>query len=258
MKYEKEADYTGHFLIERYTKEKRPRYNPIPHFHNSIELLFVESGEYLAYSAGNQRLLKAGEIVFVDRHIPHTSGSSGNDESLRVYAMVVSDAYLTAVDWLSDEALHPFITLPKEYSFIFDILKCAYESKEALNNEMKVGYISLILGTLSQCSGRIKREGDKGNETILKIMKYVGEHFTEDITLESLAAAMGYEPTYLSKMFNSFFKMNLREYINRYRISEIIKRQKTDSSPLYKIAEKCGYKSENTFYRAYKRYSSEK
>ena len=88
-------------------------------------------------------------------------------------------------------------------------------------------------------------------------MKYISEHFKEDITLQSLSSAMGYEATYLSRMFNSFFKMNLREYINRYRISEVIKRQRSENTPLYKIAEECGYKSENTFYRAYSKYSSE-
>ena len=257
MEYEKRADHTGHFLIDRYDAKRRPRYNPIPHFHNSIELLFIESGSYLAYTGGESRVLGARDVVFVDRRVPHTSGSSGEDEGLSVYVMVVSDAYLSAIGWLKSETLPAFSSLGEEGQFIFDFLRCAYKNRESLNDEMRIGYISLILGALTQTVPRIKRSAERENRTILEIMNYISEHFSEDISLEGLASAMGYEATYLSKMFNSFFKMNLREYINRYRISEIMKRQRSDSLPLYKIAEECGYKSENTFYRAYKKYSQE-
>ena len=69
---------------------------------------------------------------------------------------------------------------------------------------------------------------------------------------------MKYEPTYLSRVFNKYFGLNLREYLNRYRISEYIKiKGKNPSEPNCKIAREVGFISDNTFYRALNKYGEE-
>jgi AraC-like DNA-binding protein len=50
--------------------------------------------------------------------------------------------------------------------------------------------------------------------------------------------------------------MNLREYLNRYRIEKISRmRRQNPRLSLLEIAEMCGFESPNTFYRAYNKYA---
>ena len=87
-------------------------------------------------------------------------------------------------------------------------------------------------------------------------MRYIDGHYEEEITLTLLASRFGYEKTYLSKVLNKFLGMNLREYLNRYRIAKInrIRRENPELSML-EISERCGFESLNTFYRAYNKYA---
>ena len=52
--------------------------------------------------------------------------------------------------------------------------------------------------------------------------------------------------------------MNLRECLNRCRINNAVRIIKENPKlPLWSVAEKVGYESFVTFYRAYKRYSED-
>lgn len=258
MQYEKEADYIGYFSFGKYTKERCPSYSPIPHFHNSTELLIIKSGEFPVYNNGERRLLKAGSINFVESFKPHTSGSLGNVEGLEVYVLVVSDAYLSKVQDIDNKTFPPFIEDSLCFSEVIELTEWYYKRKDELNEEMRIGFITSLFGIFKRYVPFTEKTEGKSDKMLLGIMKYISEHYSEDITLEVLSRAVKYESTYLSRNFNSFFGMNLREYLNRYRISEYLKMKgKNPEIPTCKLAKECGFVSENTFYRALNKYSQE-
>ena len=258
MKYEKEADYIGYFYLGKYTKDKKPRYNPIPHFHNSTEILIIAGGEYQVYTNGEKRILHSGDINFVESFKPHSSGSTGMDEGLSVYAMVVSDAYLSKVLDIDKKTFPAFIEGSDCFDEILELVEWNYKRLENMNEEMKIGFITSLFGLFKKHFSFTEKTDEKSDRMLVKIMNYISEHFAEDITLEILSKEVKYEATYLSRTFNSFFGMNLREYLNRYRISEFLKlRSEYPEVPTYKLAKECGFASENTFYRAYNKYSKE-
>jgi len=258
MKYEKEADYIGYFAFGKYTKDSRPSYNPIPHFHNSTELLIVAGGEYPVYTNGEKRILKAGSINFVDRFTPHTSGSEGNDDGLCVYMLVVSDAYLSKVLDIDKKSFGAFLSSNEGFCEILELVEWNYKRREEMNEEMKIGFITSLFGILKKYFPFEVKVEEKSGRLLLEIMKYISDNYKEDITLKTLSEAVKYESTYLSRVFNKFFDMNLREYLNRYRISEFLKLQsKNKDVPVCKLMKECGFVSENTFYRAYNKYHEE-
>ena len=90
-------------------------------------------------------------------------------------------------------------------------------------------------------------------------MRYVSENFKKPLSLEGLAREFGYTENYFSSLFNRYAGMNLREYLNRRRLSEVLSRQKISPEiPLYRLVLEAGFESQNTFYRALKRYGREK
>jgi AraC-like DNA-binding protein len=215
-------------------------------------------GKYCVYINGEKHIINEGEIAFVDRLTPHAAGSVVNDSPSEVYFIIASNFYLNGIKWLEDETLPAFTEKKDGFERIVDIVKLATESED-MNEDMRRGFITLLFGLLKNYCGTAPRAASKNNELLVEVMTYINEHITEDITLDGLARHFGYEKTYFSRVFNKFLGINLREYLNRYRIGEALRmKQENPSMAISKIAESCGFDSPNTYYRALKKYGDEK
>lgn len=259
MLYEKNADVGGHLNFQFYDFSDigRNKLSPIPHFHNSIEICVVKKGSVSVFINGAWQILTEGDVAFIDRLTPHTGGylSAGEPETA-YYVLVASSVYLSQNSWLEKETL-PLITHRKDgFSDLALLLDFGYKKIDR-NKEMRLGFVTLLLGYLYEYCGAIPRRPEKNNRLVVELMIYLNEHFKEKITLEELSHRFGYEKTYLSRTFNKFMGMNLREYLNRLRIDAVTKeRTKNPSAPIYKLAEECGFDNQNTFYRALNKYGN--
>ena len=87
-----------------------------------------------------------------------------------------------------------------------------------------------------------------------KMLSFITEHYTENITLTSMAEHLGYEPHYLSRCFHRAFDKNFKEFVNEYRIaraSELLNKADGDIS-ITDIAYQSGFQSVRSFNRVYK------
>lgn len=253
MLYEKKADEKKYFMFDRYTTYHT--YDPLPHYHSSIEIFIVEKGEYWVTVSGDKRRLKAGDIAFIDRFTPHTSGSVDRDSELSLYVLVVGEEYFDNVRWLDRQTLTAFTEKRDGFDNILALTKLAYSISDKMDDDTKSGFFQMLIGLLRGYASIQDKSKERGNHVAIEIMKYVSASYRERITLEGLAAKFGYEKTYLSKMINAAFGMNLREYLNRVRISAAMtEKQNNPDKAIYRIAEECGFGSEVTYYRTLRRY----
>ena len=256
MFYEKKADETGHLLFSKYDEEKWSSYDSTLHFHGSIEILLCTFGEYTVNIDGNMYRLEAGDIAFVDRFVPHTSGVIEGEDPATVYVVVASSTYLDDIKWLDGYTLPPVTVHKSGYDKIEELVVWAYSLKDGMNEEMRCGFVSLLLGLMRDYCGCVKRTDEKNAGMLIEVIKYIDDHYSERIDLNTLSKHFGYEKTYLSRSFNKFFGMNLREYINRRRVIAFQRIRREDKSiPILKVAEMCGFDSPNTYYRAMSKYS---
>ena len=259
MFYEQAADREGYLAFSRRTPTGASEFDPAPHFHNSIEFYICESGEYCVRVGGEEIILHAGEIIFVDRYTPHNAKSVCTDTPTVVYCVIASAAYLSGIQWLTDSTL-PVLTEKKEgIESIIELVSMAYGQSDRMDSDMKRGFVGFLLGMMKNHCGTVPRVTEKGTQMMVEVMRYIDEHLSEDITLEGLSKRYGYEKTYFSRVFNRLLGMSLREYLNRRRITAALRMaQKNPELPAYKIFESCGFCSANTYYRALKRYRNEK
>jgi AraC-like DNA-binding protein len=135
------------------------------------------------------------------------------------------------------------------------LIKWGYDRFELMNTEMKTGFAMMLIGAIKKNFALKARPSQKQYMLLLDIVEYISVHFAEPITLDVLAKRFGYDKTYISKIINGMLGMNLREYINSYRITMVNRmKAETPAVPLFKLGERCGFESANTFYRSYKRY----
>ena len=262
MLYEKHADVEGHLYFSLYDSAKVSErgLSPIPHFHNSIEIWVVKSGSVFTNINGEIYELFAGDIAFIDKFTPHTGGfCKVGDEAPEYYVLVASSSYLISLGWLERETMPPVTRKKEGFDDLLRMVEWNFAQSENMNTEMKTGFVTMLVGYMQKYCGVCERKAESYNRLVVNILMYLNEHYKERISLKILSRKFGYELTYLSRTFNRYAGMNLREYINRLRISEINRRRKTEpNTPLYKICEECGYENMPTYFRANKKYGESK
>ena len=81
-------------------------------------------------------------------------------------------------------------------------------------------------------------------------------YLDSDLTLADLAKKMRTSPTNLSKAINEFYEKNFNDFVNNYRIEEVIQKihsKEGNLKTLLGIALDAGFNSKSTFNRAFKK-----
>ncbi len=251
--YEKEADVHEHLHFSKRVFENTGGAPMMPHFHDSPEFIFVKEGEYLVNAGSLQRVLKAGEAAFIDSFVPHFYGVK---KTATVYAVVI-EKNLCRGDLFSKRVFAPFPQIPKQG---FDEIIGFFEATKDYvftNKQTKTGFANILTGLLLKYCDTFERKENKTARAFTEVIRYLNDHFKEDVSLKSLAEKFSYAENYFSALFNDFTGMSLREYVNRKRIAEVLRiKSENPNQSLFSVAETCGYTNEKTFYRAYKKYKN--
>lgn len=88
--------------------------------------------------------------------------------------------------------------------------------------------------------------------TIKQCMKYIKEHYQNNITLEDVARAVEISGSYLSLLFKQETGINFSTYLSNYRIKEAQKLLATTQFKIYEIAEHVGFASPYYFSKIFK------
>lgn len=251
--YETAADTSGYIYFEKAVC--REQWHRRPHFHDSVEITVVTKGTCHVRINAEEKLLEPGTILFVDRFDVHDYQPNIGNE---YYVVLISAKYLDDMNGFSKKTLPTFLYRQDAYEKIKEFLDYCYPLWGSSNRAFRMGFINTLLGLLTRYYDLCDRDIKHDARVITKALKYINQNYSEEITLDLLVDKFGYTKTYFSTLFKKFTGMNLREYINRRRIGEFerIMLQNPDL-PICKASILCGYRSPNTFYRAYSKYKQQ-
>ena len=86
-----------------------------------------------------------------------------------------------------------------------------------------------------------------------RVIAFLEENYTSDISREGLAAVIGVNPDHLSRIFNAHTGMRINEYINELRIKETGRLLLESDLQIIDIAYRVGFESLSTFNRAFQK-----
>lgn len=242
--YEAEADKYNHIYIGYCEDNLTP-----PHFHNSMEIVFVCKGPFHVLISGESATLNSGEIAVSDSYDIH---SYIENDNTAIYIVVISQQYLDDYHKLHNKTLPKFLPVSDGTKEIFEFIKCAYEGGVRRNKMLSQGCVTYLMGLLTQYYSCTRNRCLNSNIGV-QILTYIDEHYAEDLNLKVLAEKFHYNESYFSTIFKKYTSMGLRDYINMLRISKA--RQLNDGThKVLDIALRCGFDSLNTYYRALKKY----
>ena len=88
---------------------------------------------------------------------------------------------------------------------------------------------------------------------LTSVMEYIDRNLSGDVSLETLAKASGYNPSYLSRLFLQHMGINLSNYIARQKMKAIVRLLNCPEYSLDQIMEIAGFENKSTFNRFVKR-----
>lgn len=92
---------------------------------------------------------------------------------------------------------------------------------------------------------------------VADMLAYIEAHFTEEISLRSMAAALSRDYHYLSRVFNQTFAVHFSTLLNQYRYEEALTLLRTTDLPLTEIALRSGFQSIRSFNRCVREISGQ-
>lgn len=116
-----------------------------------------------------------------------------------------------------------------------------------LNVDLK-GLKELLLSFLTDAAGRIaclRKEQSKGG--IERVKKYIETHYTENISLKSIAAAFYMNPVYLGQLFRKTYGIYFNDFLLSIRVQEAKKLLRKTDLRMYEIAERVGFQNADYF-----------
>lgn len=121
----------------------------------------------------------------------------------------------------------------------FQYLESAGASKDALR------------GALRDVRRAMSGTRENGEEIGDAVLRYVYEHHREDISLSSIAHAMGYSPAYLTDRVKRETGLPVHRWLLYYRIAEAKHLLRDTAVPIEQVAQSIGFSSGNYFSRQF-------
>ena len=221
----------------------------IPHLHSAMEIILVSEG-VLEMTIDEQRCtLHAGEAAIVCAYELHAFHSA---EQNRCHVLMFSKD-------ISSQIANLFANRrPK--SRIFPVSELCVALTDRLLPPVQntadaihaMAVLSPILCELVEFCGFVACKAPV-LDTFSAVMKYMDEHFTEDISLEGVARLFGIHAVTLSRQFKSLYKTNFNAHLNYLRTNHAANLIKTTSLSFSEIAFLSGFGSIRSFNRAFHR-----
>ena len=216
------------------------------HLHQFAELVIPLEESLEITVEEHTESLKPGNAAFIFPFQPHSYKSSKvNKLAIFVFSpYMIPDFFAKTDKQVGTRA----VFTPKESTLLM------FRDRIFAKNDMELfdikGCIYLMLSdfleSVELCESSAK------SEIATRVVSYIREHITDEITLPDIAKFLGYNQNYLSKCISDIFETNLCTLIANIRVDKArYLLFETDKTGL-EICYDCGFGSERSFHRQFK------
>lgn len=227
------------------------------HSHPYYHMIYISRGECRLVSGDQTYALRAGQCLLVPRKTDHayTNEKDTTMEYLEIkFALpkAALDAQLLKRGIrTSDSAL---------IGMLFQQVLKEYSQMNHLADDAATAYLMAILSAL----GEQERTGQQQSFRYVdasaysplsqQIIRYLEEHYAEDLSLDSLARAMGRNKSYLCVAFKNNTQFTILDCLNMIRIRRAAELVVYSEHSLTQVAQMCGFASVSHFNRVFLKY----
>lgn len=251
------------FSILEFESEKE--YFIEPHWHNSIEIIYVVHGSVKILQELAFFELKENDIIYLASNIVHSVTFKPNTRIISLQISTIwlhevipsylsNDIFLCSSTVASPSKRADYDNFIKHFLLLKDVFFLEDKNKEIGIN----GYVFLLLYLMtSQFQTKvniIRNDQFKYQYRIKQISKFVNEHYHENIKLDQIALELEVSPQYLSKIFKKYYKISFKDYLSKIRTEHAIYELTTTNHTMLEISENCGFPSQHAFIYTFKHF----
>lgn len=235
--------------VEDFYMDRLPNMDFLPHIHHNLELLICTAGELGTCCGGSSRVLRPGDMMIAFSYDIHSYGKTGGGEGI---LMIVNPELLPLLGGRLRERRYANY-LAEGGGFYIPLAEAAYREYRAdRSREILVGYLYVILGTaLKELPYEVKNPR-LNVSTFSRVLEYLSEHYTGQVSLESLAKRFGVAPCYLSRMFSEKLSYGFLKYLHTLRIEHAKNLLRNTDLKITDILMKSGFSDQKTFNRVFR------
>jgi len=253
------------FYVER---KKMPYFGTNWHYHEDFELLFTIKGEGVRIVGDNMNHYGDNDLVFLGSSLPHLFKNEEKNAPEPVDYIVVKFNNLFSGQ--------PIFSLP-EFSQITQFLKLANRgivfsketttkiSKQIIKLSESTGAdriinLMIVLKTLSNekdfqllaSESFSLKSSTKGEDRIQKVINYIADNYTKDLTLDDLAAVAFMTTNSFCRYFKGRTGKTVFQFIREFRVNKACQMLINGEKSISDICFDTGFNSFSTFNRIFK------
>jgi len=224
-----------------------------PHFHNSIELLYVMSGKCTAISDFKEYTVEAGD-VFVN--FPMKIHSYRDEGPLDSYLLIFPSTVCRAFSEVLAKQIptNPVVrsgAIDSEWlkSIVIKLNDTNAKPRSLYKAGTLEGYFTALMGELLPHLDPTEETSNYSTEH--KIIAYCTEHYKDELTLESVSKALFINKYHISHLFSNKLKTSFCSYVNSLRLSDATQRLQKGEG-ITQAALSSGFTSVRTFNRFFR------
>lgn len=214
------------------------------HLHEYSEVLFCKRGKADIVVRGKSLTLSENELVFIPPNCVHEYMC----RNCEVVCAVFSNGYIPL--FFQELQGRMIVSEPIDVS---DIPYVTNRLTELVGENASAisGSLNLICELVLKHSRFYERE-ILDSSLFQKVISYISEHYTEDITLKGIASRFGYNEKYLSYSLHSLTGINFRRLLSVYRVNHAKKLLAENDKSITDVAFASGFSAINSFNRVFK------
>ena len=231
-------------------------WHSIAHTHHFTELFYIIDGSG-SFLVENQKFpVKKDDLIIINPNVSHTEMSTV-EHPLEYIVLGINGLKFedTSSSKRCNYQLHNFHCFREEFLFYLKTLLKEVQTKDEYFESICQNLLEAFVLTLARRTQ--KHLSIVPNKKITKecrfVEQYIDEHFTEDITLETLSNLTYLNKYYLAHSFKKYKGISPINYLIDKRISESKHLLETTNHPIAKIADMIGFSSQSYFSQVFKR-----
>ena len=218
-----------------------------PHFHRSIEIIYVLNGVVKCNIDGESFDALENDIIFTKRCGIHEFYYGYKTDTL---LLVITPKYSDDFDFIFQSKTIPCHLSDTEFNKT--LLKYLTPlAKQTETSDMVIkGLVNVIIGKLFEHYPTTPIENSASMDLIIDVLNYIDRHYKEQLTLDVISSKFGYNKYYFSRLFNDSIGTNLNNYINGVRLRNLMNDARKIEKPNFsQLILDYGFDSFSTFYR---------
>lgn len=217
------------------------------HLHPEMQIILVTEGVLDLLIEGKEYEITPGLGVFIPAFAPHKFYNRlPNKNLVMMFSKTLAPAF-SAFLQTHLPICHTFTPSDISLALVDSILPLAQNAVDPVSAEAVVAPLCKDI-----CQSALFKKGEPADQNCtLQILEYINAHFQEELTLQTVARAVGVHPVTVSKLFSKRTGTGFSTHLQYQRCAYGARLLLTRKDSITQIAFDCGFGSVRSFNRAF-------